>query len=67
MLCLPLLLPAQDVPGRKQLEAYQLAPGEELLFDGKVDEHFWDNVKPASGFRTTQRSGALKVSYTHRF
>ncbi|SHE71375.1 hypothetical protein SAMN05443144_10312 [Fodinibius roseus] len=62
LLCLPLLLPAQDVPGRKQLEAYQLAPGEELLFDGKVDEHFWDNVKPAAGFRQQEPNEGAAAS-----
>lgn len=65
LLCLPLLLHAQEVPGRKQIEAYQLQSGEEVIFDGKAEESFWDNIKPATGFRQREpNEGAIASERT---
>ncbi|MCC5906622.1 MAG: carbohydrate binding family 9 domain-containing protein [Balneolaceae bacterium] len=33
------------------IEAYRLAPGEEFVLDGNMDEPFWENVQPITNFR----------------
>ncbi len=62
LLCLPSLLPAQEFPGRKQIEAYQLESGEEVIFDGKIEENFWDTIKPATGFRQREPNEGVIAS-----
>ncbi len=41
---------AQDVEKRPQIEAYQLKPSEEVIFDGQVEEAFWNDIDPATNF-----------------
>ncbi len=41
---------AQDFEKRPQIEAYQLAPSDEMVLDGQVEEGFWNRVDPATNF-----------------
>lgn len=62
---LPVLLHAQEVEGRKQVEARQLDSPEKFIFDGNVDESFWDQIEPATGFRQQEpNEGAMATEST---
>jgi hypothetical protein len=41
-------------PDTFHIQAYRLAPGEEVHLDGKLDEPFWDRITPITNFRQQQ-------------
>lgn len=51
LLFFPLLVSAQNGQQRRQLKAYHLNHDADFVFDGRVNETFWDQVEPATGFR----------------
>lgn len=63
VICISLLavvtVQAQDTSDRRELRAYPLQKGDNISFDGRLDEAFWDQVEPATGFRMQEpREGA---------
>lgn len=61
----PVVLLAQTEESRREVAAYRLSGSEEFRFDGRVDEDFWDQVQPATGFRMQQpREGAEATERT---
>ncbi len=47
---LALLLLAAAIPAAHAIEAYRLAPGEEIVLDGKLDDAPWGRAKPWDKF-----------------
>ncbi len=52
-------LVAQTPEVRREVAAYRLADDDEFRLDGRVDEAFWGQIQPATGFRMQEpREGA---------
>lgn len=62
--CISPLL-AQKPESKKTIKAVKLDNPEEFVFDGRVDEPFWDRIEPAIGFRMQEpREGAKATEPT---
>lgn len=44
-------LQAQENGPEKTIQAFRIENSDEFVFDGRVDESFWERVEPATGFR----------------
>ncbi|WP_265767598.1 carbohydrate binding family 9 domain-containing protein [Fodinibius salsisoli] len=60
--CVSAPLVAQDTQSPKQLRAYQLDSSEEIIFDGSVDENFWDQIEPATDFRQQEPNEGARAT-----
>lgn len=59
LICFVNLLSAQDRQPNKELEAYRLNDSENIVFDGRIIEEFWKQIRPATKFRMQEpREGA---------
>ncbi len=45
------LLSAQDIESKREIKAYQLTENQQLKLDGRIEEAFWSEIEPATGFR----------------
>ncbi len=50
LICFSTALFAQENQSRKEIKAYSLDSSEKFLFDGKVNETFWNRIEPATSF-----------------
>ena len=48
---LPILTATAQQQDRKSVQAYRLQSGEDIRFDGRLNERFWENIEPATDFR----------------
>jgi hypothetical protein len=44
------------------IDAYQLDSSEHVTFDGRIDEPFWSNIEPATGFRMQEPNEGADAS-----
>ncbi len=51
LVIIPQFAIAQDTGNEKNIRAYKLESGQKIDFDGRLDEDFWSNITPATGFR----------------
>lgn len=59
--------PYQQVLGMQDdsnrvIDAYQLDSTENITFDGRIDESFWSNIEPATGFRMQEPNEGADAS-----
>ena len=68
-------LSAQDTASNKEIKAYRLSEDEQVDLDGYVEEPFWDDIEPASGFLmqepeegapTTERT-EVRIAYNREY
>ncbi len=45
------LLHAQNAESQREIKAYRLSENQQVKLDGRVEESFWKQVDPATGFR----------------
>ena len=42
---------AQDAKSQREIKAYRLSENQQVKLDGRVEESFWKQIDPATGFR----------------
>lgn len=62
---IPAKLFAQISDDKKQIQAYRMDENDRFIFDGKVNEDFWNQIEPATHFRQQEpNEGAAATERT---
>lgn len=58
----PSIIIAQDSQQWKQLDAYKLKSDENIVFDGRLEESFWEKIEPATDFHQEKPMEGAKAT-----